>query len=246
MYIIFSLNVQRWKTKNCWRNQLRNTWGSNAEQLASNADKHLGFQLRSPSGELIPQKRSVIYLGGLLSVDGRADAELSRRLGLVHSDFRKLAKLWSHGSVPRKRSLQLLHSFVFSKLLYGPATMWMVKAQLRRIDGFQARCLRKVLGVPAAFVSRISNAEVLRRAAAKPLSQQLQYRQLVIMGKVARASPGSPLRQDTFIDDTLIPQELRSIQKQGLGMFGTCTLRIEMCVEFMWVIVVTVWTMFAK
>ena len=93
--------------------------------------------------------------------------------------------------------------------------MWMVKAQLRRIDGFQARCLRKVLGVPAAFVSRVSNAEVLSRADAKPLSEQLQYRQLVIMGKVARAASGSPLRQDTFIDDSLIPQVGRYIRKVG-------------------------------
>jgi len=171
--------------------------------------------IQDPNGEPIERRQSLIYLGGLLAADGRSDSELSRRLGLAYADYRRLAKLWGHAGVGCKRRLQFLRACVFSKLLYGLATMWLVKAQLRRLDGFQARCLRRVQGIPAAFVSRISNTEVLRRANSTPLSQQLLYRQLIIMGKVARSAAGSPLRQDTFVGNSLRPQVGRYIRKVG-------------------------------
>ena len=172
-------------------------------------------QVHSPSGEVIEPKDSLSYLGGLLAGDGKSNSELSRRLGLAYGDFKRLAKLWRHSSVSCKRRLQMLHAFIMTKLQYGLATMWLVKSQMRRLNGFQARCLRKVLGIPPAFVSRISNAEVLRRAAAEPLSEQILYRQLIIMGKAARAASGSPLRHDTFVDNTLQPQVGRFIRKVG-------------------------------
>jgi len=49
----------------------------------------------------------------------------------------------------------------------------------------------------------------------QPLSEQLLYRQLIQIGKVARAAPNSPLRRDTFIDDTLLPQVGRFVRKVG-------------------------------
>ena len=77
------------------------------------------------------------------------------------------------------------------------------------------RCLRQVLGVPAAFVSRISNAEVLRRAGKTQLSEQLFYKQLTLLRKVARDDPHSPLRADTFVNGSLQPQVGVFIRKVG-------------------------------
>ena len=58
-------------------------------------------------------------------------------------------------------------------------------------------------------------ARILRRASAEPLSDLVLYRQLILMGRVARAHTGSPLRQDTFVDNTLQPQVGRFVRKVG-------------------------------
>ena len=76
-------------------------------------------------------------------------------------------------------------AFVVSKLLYGLETTWLLKAERERLDGFYARCLRKLLGVAPSFVSRVSNKIVLDRFGARPLSTQLLQRQLLFYGKLA-------------------------------------------------------------
>ena len=105
--------------------------------------------------------------------------------------------------------------FLPTELLNGLSTVWLVTAQKRRLDGFYARCLRRILRIPAAFVSRISNAAVFKRAGVNPLSAQILRRQLNLLFRVAAAPAGSPLRQHTFIDDTIFPQIGRFVRKVG-------------------------------
>ena len=47
-------------------------------------------------------------------------------------------------------------------LWYDLETTWLNAAMRRRMDGFHARCLRKILKIPAAYVSRVSDDSVLR------------------------------------------------------------------------------------
>ena len=65
--------------------------------------------------------------------------------------------------------------------------MTLTKVELRRIDGFQCRCLRVILKIACPFVSRVSNEEVLDRAGAVTLSTLLLRHQLMFFGEVARA-----------------------------------------------------------
>ena len=50
--------------------------------------------VQSPGGGEIPKKSSMVYLGGLISNDGKIDSELARRIGMAKSDFRSLQKVW--------------------------------------------------------------------------------------------------------------------------------------------------------
>ena len=142
---------------------------------------------------------------GLVSNDGRVDSELSRRLGLAAAEFRKLKRAWNHANLSRRQKLDFFESFVVSKLKYGLCTAGLVKAQRRRLDGFHARCLRRILGVPAAFVSRVSNAEVFSRAVVRPITEQLTEQQLMLMRRVGRSPAGSPLRRNTLVGGTANP-----------------------------------------
>jgi hypothetical protein len=72
--------------------------------------------LRHPGGDLIDDAGSLVYLGGLLSADGRADSEVSRRIGATAGDFRKLQKVWGHAGISRRRKPENFHALIASKL----------------------------------------------------------------------------------------------------------------------------------
>ena len=131
------------------------------------------MSLRGPDGSVINDKGSLIYLGGLLTADGRADSEVSRRIGAAAGEFRRLQKMWGHTGISRCRKLELFNALVASKLLYDLSTLWVVPAQKRRLDGFYCRCLRRILNIPSAYICRISNKIVLRKAGVIAFSEQL-------------------------------------------------------------------------
>ena len=85
-----------------------------------------------------------------------------------------------------------------SKLLYGLHTAWLAKAERRKLDGFQARCLRRILNIPPSYYSRVSNNSVLSTAGVRKLSDRLLEAQLLLFGKAARAPEGYPLHECVF------------------------------------------------
>jgi len=172
-------------------------------------------RLRKPDGSFFPETEFIQYLGGLLSRDGRSDSELSRKIGTAAGDFKQLQRLWSHAGVSKKQKLQFFDAFVLSRLRYGLSSIWLVTAQRRRLDGFCARCYRRILRIPSAFVSRISNASVYRSAGRKPFSEQLLQDQLALLRRAAVSPVPSPMRTNTFVDDTLNPQIGRYVRRIG-------------------------------
>ena len=94
-------------------------------------------RLKRPDGTNIKEKTGLLYLGARIDAEGRADSEqLSRRIGMAAGDFRSLQKLLTHAGASIRDKLICLDSFVVSKLLYGLSTMYVVKSQRRRINGF--------------------------------------------------------------------------------------------------------------
>ena len=117
--------------------------------------------------------------------------------------------------MPQKDKIRFLDALVLARLRYSLATVWLVTAQRRRLDGFMARCLRRILHIPSAYISRISNASVYLRAGVKPLSEQLLKHQLLFLRKVALSGADSPVRRDTFVEGSLNPQIGRRVRKKG-------------------------------
>ena len=172
-------------------------------------------QLRKPDGSYLEDRDSLVYLGGLLSRDGRAESEVSRRLGMAAGEFRKIKQVWSHAGLTKPDKLKYFQAFVLSKLRYGLGTCWLVKSQQRRLDGFHARCLRRIAGIQAAFISRVSNAKVFEAAGTTPFSEQLRAQQLLLLGRVGRSPEGGPLRRDTFWKGTARPMVGHYVRRVG-------------------------------
>ena len=129
--------------------------------------------------------------------------ELNRRIGAAWAEFCKYERAWKHTAITVPRKLELFQALVTSKLMYSLNTAWLNKAERRRLDGFQARCLRKVLHIPPAFLTHISNKVVLQRAGQQPYTAQLLRHQLTWFGKIGRASNQDFLRQLTFQDGSI-------------------------------------------
>ena len=71
------------------------------------------------------------------------------------------------------------------------------------------------LGIRVAFISRISNAAVLRESGQTHLGRQLVKQQLLLYGKVARSPNADPPRMLTFLPGTLLPVTGHYVRRIG-------------------------------
>ena len=170
--------------------------------LALNAGKtevlccRFNDRIRTRDGADVRQKESMVYLGTSLSADGRIDSEVARGIGAARADFWTLQKVWAHASLAAKDRVRICEACVVSSLTYGLQTAWLPVAARRRLDGFHAKCLRRVCNIPPSFISRVSNADVLTRAGCNmKLSSRIRVQQLVLAGRCAAAPVGTPMKE---------------------------------------------------
>ena len=142
--------------------------------------------------------RDATYSKVLVSCDGKATVEVSRRLGEAASTFKQLDRLWSRSSLGWKRKYKIYDSVVLSKLLYSLDSLWLLKADRARLDAFHCKSLRRIWGIPSAYISRVSNASVLQKASAKPLSQMLLCSQKKLYNKIVQYDASSFVKRLLF------------------------------------------------
>jgi len=115
-----------------------------------------------PDLSTIEPQSNLLYLGSLVSDDGRISSELARRLGMAAGEFWKLSRLWRHSRLGRSRKVEIFGAVVVSILMYGLAAAWLNKSDQRKLDGFQNRCLRTIWGIKPAYVSKFLTQGVWR------------------------------------------------------------------------------------
>jgi hypothetical protein len=163
----------------------------------------------------ITKKASMSYLGTVINGDGTLQNELNSKLGTAWSDFSKLERLWRHTSLSTKRKLEVFQAVITSRLLNGLSSAWLHVKEQRQIDGFQARCLRRILGVMPSFISRVSNQKVLEQSGQRRYTCQLLRQQLLLYGKIARSPDDDVLRALTFCPGSLQPVADRHVRWVG-------------------------------
>ena len=171
--------------------------------------------LLTASGAAVKRKTAMVYLGSVLSADGRVKAELGRRLALAQRVFDDLSRVWRHTRISQSTKLKIYSTCVLSTLMYSLHTAWLREAEKKRLDGFHCRCLRKLAGIPHAFHSRITNAEVLHATNSKPLRAHLLAHQLQLYGHIARKHPDDPARKATLKDGSIQPRGQEGKRRRG-------------------------------
>ena len=134
---------------------------------------------------------------------------------MAKQDFRTLCKVWKQSCLTQCRKLQIYRALVETRLLYGLSAACFTKAELRRLDGIQAKFLRKILGIEPSFTSRVSNESVRKSAGWTSAAQTLLEQQLTHLSKILRSDPGGPLQTSTFVPGTLRPATDRYVRRVG-------------------------------
>ena len=171
--------------------------------------------LKSPTGQALNRSTSMVYLGSAIDSDGKYTAELSRRIGAATCDFNTLTAVWKNASLSAARKVEVFNAVIVSKLRYCTASAWLSKGCLRRLDGFHCRCLRKILGIKASFISRVSNDQVRTLAKTKHLSVEIRRSQLKLFGQVLRDPAKSILKDVAFCDGTTVPLSDAWVRRVG-------------------------------
>ena len=108
-----------------------------------------------------------------------------------------------------------INFLVIFSILGGVQEKSMFCSRERRLNGFQNRCVRRLIGVKPAFLSRVSNADVLEKARHRKLTTTLVKRRLQLFGKVLRSPEGHPVRVVSLIPRTLEPATNRYVRRVG-------------------------------
>ena len=94
-------------------------------------------------------------------------------------------KIWSSHEISLKTKVQVLHTCVFSVLMYAAETWTIRKTEFRRLDAFEMQCYRRLLGIH--WFHHITNEEVLRRVnPSLRLNQLVKKRKLGLFGHICR------------------------------------------------------------
>ena len=173
------------------------------------------MEIRGAERNAITPRSFMDYLGCRIGADPSGTSEINSRLGRAWAEFAKLERLWKHSTLPPKRKLEIFQAAIVTGLMYGLAASWLNTRQQRQLNGFQARCLRRILRIPPSWLSRISNKQVLDQAHQYPLTHQLHRQQLLLFGRIARAPDSDLRRRLTFCPGSMRPATDRYVRRVG-------------------------------
>jgi len=94
----------------------------------------------------LEQVTEFVYLGGLITEDGRCTKDIKRRIGLACAMFGKLNKIWKGNSISTRTKMKLYGAFVIPVLLYGSECWCMRREDERRLLVAEMSWLRRILG----------------------------------------------------------------------------------------------------
>ena len=167
--------------------------GASAGQIGLEANvpktKHMRMNSRSTEpiqlyGIAIEEVDELPYLGSKMTSDGSCDAEIRSRLSKASQAFGTLKSTWKANKLSMKTKLRLFKSNVISSLLYGAESWKMTKTIGKKLDTFQRKCLRRIVG--AIWPNVISNEDLYTMTADRPITEEIKRRRWRWIGHVLR------------------------------------------------------------
>ena len=113
------------------------------------------------NGKEIEQVRSFVYLGQMITENGKNEQEVIRRIAIGRNTFERLKKCLSRKELALSTRIRILRCYVWSTLLYGAETWTLTKKMMTRLTSFEIWTYRRMFKI--SWKDRVTNEEVLRR-----------------------------------------------------------------------------------
>jgi hypothetical protein len=133
-----------------------------------NKQQRLGTQ---PQAHKMKGVESAMYLGNRLNKRGSIKEEITYQMQQVTITWKRLQTYWKATNASKRWQLLAYDAIIKSKLLYGLETAQVGKAELKRIDAFQIRGIRQILGKKHTFWDRSATNAHLFDLASRYLSE---------------------------------------------------------------------------
>ena len=133
----------------------------------------------------IEQVDSFVYLGQLITNEGKNEKEILRRISIARCTFLQMSKSLCCRDMRLDTRQRILRCYIWSTLLYGSETWTISKTMIRRLTAFEMWSYRKMMKIP--WTDKVTNAEVLNRMSTSlQLERVIKTRTLKYFGHVMR------------------------------------------------------------
>ena len=122
------------------------------------------------NGQQLEEVVAFKYLGATLTKDGLSTAEIKIRLAIATASVVKLNKIWSSKDTSFATKIKLYKTLVLSTLLYGCESWTLTADSTKRIQAFENKCYRRMLGI--SWKDRKTNEFVQRGVKARAGQQE--------------------------------------------------------------------------
>ena len=122
---------------------------------------------------------------------------------------------WSHANISLKRKVELYNAIVLPQLLYNLESLWLIQRDRHRLDSFHVQCLRRICRVPCAYVSRVSNQDIIDRTGQDTLSERLAKQQIKMYTSITQLPESDVLRKLTCEPNAETPRVWNQRRRRG-------------------------------
>ena len=126
------------------------------------------------NGTDIEEVAEFTYLGTKVTTDGDSEIEVKVRISKARGAFRSLKSTWMSSSISLKTKVHIFKSNILSVLPYGAESWKVTKSVCQKLEVFQNKCLRRILGI--YWPNQISNYELQKKTCVRPVSREVKQR----------------------------------------------------------------------
>ena len=141
------------------------------------------------NGKTIEEVDKFCYLGSMIDRNGGTEADIKSRIAKAQAAFTSLCRIWKTREISLRTKLRLFNSNVKSVLLYGCETWNASQANIKRLQTFVNKCLRRLLRIN--WMDRVKNEEIWRRTQQASVGDEIGQRKWRWIGHTLRKENSS-------------------------------------------------------